>query len=112
MMRNLAFDAPLAIAVVAAIQHGDVEGLKRLLVDNPGLVTANIVAANGGVRSLLHIATDWPGHFPNCAATITTLIEGGADVNGPPSDPPSETPLHWAASCDDVEAIDALLDGG
>jgi len=111
-MLNLAFDAPLATAVVAAIQRGDVEALKRLLVDNPGLATARIVAANGGERSLLHVATDWPGHFPNVAATITTLIEAGADVNPPRSDPPRETPLHWAASSDDVEAIDALLDAG
>jgi ankyrin repeat protein len=112
MMLNLAFDAPLATAVIAAIHHGDVEGLKRLLVENPGLATARIVAANGGERSLLHIATDWPGHFPNVAATIAALIEAGAEVNPPMSDPPSETPLHWAASSNDVEAIDALLDAG
>lgn len=30
-------------------------------------------------RSLLHVATDWPGHFPNVASTIATLVEAGAD---------------------------------
>jgi ankyrin repeat protein len=63
-------------------------------------------------RSLLHVATDWPGHFPNVAATITALVEAGADVDAQFTGPHSETPLHWAASSDDVEALDALIDAG
>lgn len=65
------------------------------------------------LRSLLHIASDWPGHFPNGAATIAMLLAAGADANAPfAGGNHAETPLHWAASSDDVAALDALLDGG
>jgi uncharacterized protein len=41
------------------------------------------------------------------------LIQAGADPNAPIEGSwHSETPLHWAASSDDVEVLDALLDGG
>jgi ankyrin repeat protein len=106
-MSNLDKNDPIAIKVVAAIQKGDLDGLDRLLADDPSLVTARIRE-----RSLLHIATDWPGHFPNVAAVVTKLIAAGADPNAPGTGPAPEAPLHWAASSDDVEAIDALLDGG
>ncbi|MEK4850767.1 ankyrin repeat domain-containing protein [Paenibacillus sp. FSL H7-0756] len=82
--------------------------------EDPG---ANGVNSGGGTnrglsRALLHIATDWPGHYPNNAAVVTALIEAGAEVNAQFSGPHSETPLHWAASCDDVEVLDLLLDAG
>ena len=35
-----------------------------------------------------------------------------ADPNPPALDKPSETALHWAASSDDVEVLDALINGG
>src|SRR5204863_9776316 len=41
-----------------------------------------------------------------------TLIAAGADVNAQLIGPHNETPLHWAASSDDVAVLDALLDGG
>jgi ankyrin repeat protein len=59
---------------------------------------------------LLHVVTDWPGHFPNGATTVAVLVAAGADVNARFTGPHTETPLHWAASSDDVEALDALLD--
>ena len=31
-------------------------------------------------RTLLHVATDWPGHFPRGAATVAALVAAGADV--------------------------------
>ncbi len=64
------------------------------------------------MRTLLHVATDWPGHFPNAVATVAMLIEHGADVNAQFGGNHRETPLHWAASCDDVEVLDTLLDHG
>jgi hypothetical protein len=56
--------------------------------------------------------TDWPGHFPDGAATVAVLVEAGADVNARFHGPHAETPLHWAASSDDVDVLDALLDVG
>jgi len=92
---------------VDAIRSGDVETLKRLLTENHCLVTAR-----EGPRTLLHVATDWPGHFPNGSQTVATLIEFGADVNAPSSGRHTETPLHWAASSDDVAVLDTLIDLG
>ena len=109
-MRILHTKDPVAVAVVAAIKTGDLPALKRLLADNPGLSRARIDdEADGGSRTLLHVATDWPGHFPNLAASIAALAEAGAEVNARFIGRHAETPLHWAASCDDVEAIDALI---
>ena len=99
---------PLAVAVIEAIQSGDLEGLRRLLAENPGLAAARI----GASRTLLHVATDWPGHFPNGAATVAALIDAGADVNARFVGRHTDTPLHWAASSDDVAVLDALLDLG
>jgi ankyrin repeat protein len=40
------------------------------------------------------------------------LAAAGADVDARFSGAHGETPLHWAASSDDVDALDALLDAG
>ena len=109
---QLADDDPIAVDATQAIHTGDLPGLKRLLEQHPGLGAARIACADGGGRTLLHVATDWPGHFPGVAATIAALVEAGADVNARFTGRHSETPLHWAASSDDVDALDALLDAG
>lgn len=115
-MLKIPADDSRAAAVVAAIQKGDIPELERLLAENPGLATAGIVDEHDVARTLLHVATDWPGHYPNVAKTIATLAAAGADVDAKVTHPTRsearETPLHWAASSDDVAAIDALLDGG
>lgn len=108
-------DDPRATEVTAAIRSGDTDRLSTALKANPGLETAVIRDDKGAGRTLLHMATDWPGHFPNVAATIKMLTGAGADPNAGLYDSPidaCETPLHWAASSDDVAAIDALLDNG
>lgn len=62
---------------------------------------------------MLHVVTDWPGHYPEGPATVAALVAAGADVNARFSGGAhTETPLHWAASCDDVAVVDALLDAG
>jgi ankyrin repeat protein len=61
-------------------------------------------------RTLLHAATDWPGHYPRNVETVTLLLRAGAEVDARFAGPHTETPLHWAASSDDVEVLDALLD--
>src|SRR6266542_1240131 len=111
-MLKMRANDPVAASVVAAIQRGDVEGLRHLLQNDAGLATARIVDGCGAARTLLHIATDWPGHFPRGAETVAVLIAAGADVNAPMIGPHSETPLHWAASRDDVAVLDALIAGG
>lgn len=107
-------DEPLALAAVDAIHTGDLPGLKRLLAENPGLARARLGENEpGGMsRTLLHVATDWPGHFPNGKTIVAVLIEAGAEVNARFSGPHTETPLHWAASSDDVDVLDTLLDAG
>ena len=72
---------PLAVAATTAIRDGDLEALRRLLVGNPELASASVGAGDGTGRSMLHIATDWPGHFPNNVETVKLLIAAGADVN-------------------------------
>ena len=112
---NIPTEDPLAVAVVGAIHKGDVESLQRLLKENPGLATARLGDPDdckGMSRSLLHVATDWPGHFPNGAKTVAALIAAGAEINARFTGPHTETPLHWAASSDDVAVLDALLDAG
>jgi ankyrin repeat protein len=105
---------PRAVAAVAAVHDGDTDRLRQLLTEHPQLASAALgtTGPGGMTRSLLHVATDWPGHYPNVAATIAVLVEAGADVHARFTGPHTETPLHWAASNDDVAALDALLDAG
>jgi hypothetical protein len=112
-MLILPADDPLAVAATEAAQSGDLETLHRLLAEHPGLATAFIGDYPDGMsRTLLHAATDWPGHFPNNVATVQVLLDAGADVDARFTGPHTETPLHWAASSDDVEVLDVLLDAG
>ncbi|BEL05600.1 hypothetical protein Q0Z83_037910 [Actinoplanes sichuanensis] len=104
---------PLAVGVVDAIRSGDVVTLRRLLTEHPGLAAAQLGDHDGGMtRTLLHVVTDWPGRFPNGPATVAALVQAGADVDARFTGPHTETPLHWAASCDDVDVLDVLLDAG
>ena len=107
----LADDDPIAVALTSAIQSGDVDGLKPQLDQHPHLAAARI-GSDDQSRTLLHVATDWPGHLPSVAQTISALADAGADVNARFVGSHAETPLHWAASSDDTDAIDALLAAG
>ncbi|MEV0255237.1 ankyrin repeat domain-containing protein [Streptomyces sp. NPDC050732] len=113
-MAVLDAEDPLAIAVTGAIRSGDVSALRRLLDAHPGLATTGIRQDGeaAGTRSLLHIATDWPGHFPAGPEVIAVLVAAGADPAARFVGAHSETPLHWAASNDDVAALDALVTAG
>jgi ankyrin repeat protein len=101
----------LAVAVVDAIHMGDVATVRRLLHDHPELAAARIGDLSNA-RTLLHVLTDWPGHYPNGAELVVVLTRAGADVEAPFRGSHAETALHWAASSDDVEVLDALLDAG
>ncbi|ALG15021.1 hypothetical protein AOZ06_24100 [Kibdelosporangium phytohabitans] len=113
-MESLSAGDPLATAVVSAIHTGHVDTLARLLAEHPGLARTRLRNdSSGEQRTLLHIVTDWPGHFPQGPATVAALVAAGADVNARfGGGAHTETPLHWAASCDDVAVLDALLDAG
>ena len=115
-MLSIPDDDTRARAIVSAVRSGDVEGLQGLLAENPELASARIVDTRGVSRTLLHVVADWPGHFPNGASTVAALVAAGADVNAGVihANPGNhaETPLHWAASSDDVAVLDALLDHG
>lgn len=102
---------PLAETTVKAIKAGDVETLGRLLHDNTDLATLRIGDETMS-RSLLHILADWPGHVTNGAAIAAMLVEAGCEVDARFVGTHTETPLHWAASNDDVDLLDALLDAG
>lgn len=101
-----------AKAATNAVKTGDVKSLRTLLAQHPELSTAHF-GSESEARSLLHILTDWPGCLPNAIESLSVLLDAGADINtqfvGPAH---SETPLHWAASNDDVAMLDALLDAG
>ena len=99
----------VADAVVAAIEAGDMAGLRQLLAEHPGVVSAPL----GGrykSRTPLHAVTDWPGYFPNGPQIVRLLVDAGADPNA--HQPGEETPLHWAASTDDWHVAAALIDAG
>ncbi len=108
-MTDLDLGEPAA-AAVRAVRAGDIDTLARLLAAAPWLAGARV--GDGASRTLLHVATDWPGHFPNGPAVVAMLAGAGADVDAPFHGAHAETPLHWAASCDDVAVLDALLDAG
>jgi hypothetical protein len=103
----------LARKVTEVIRSGKATTLEQLLRDHPGLAAARIGdPEQGQSRTLLHVVTDWPGNVREAAAKIRALVAAGADVDARFTGPHTETALHWAASSDDIDALDALLDAG
>ena len=102
----------IAIELTLAIKGGNIPALERLLATRPGLASERITGRKGGTSTPLHIVTDWPGYFPNGPAIVRILIEAGADPNALTSPGKPETPLHYAASSDDADVAEALIDGG
>jgi ankyrin repeat protein len=104
---------PLAAEMTRAIKTGDLDEVGRLVAEHPGLAAARIAGRQPGrSRTVLHQTADWPGFFRNAPATVRLLVGAGADVNAPTEGPAHETPLHWAASCDDADVAEALIDLG
>ena len=112
LMLRLRGDDPAAISLLAAIRTGDLPSLQGMLAKQPALASA-IIGEGAKLRTPLHVATDWPGHFPNGTAIVSALIDAGANPNVRREgvDYP-ETPLHWVASSDDVEIFDVLMKAG
>jgi hypothetical protein len=107
-----------AVELLSAIRAGDVEAIRRLLRNDPALASAGLVGRGGGTRTALHLVTDWPGYFPNGPEIVRLLIDAGANPNalttsrGSESGLGDETPLHYAASSDDVDVAAALIERG
>jgi uncharacterized protein len=99
---------PRVFEFTTALKRGDEARLRALLAADPGLATSLINSCTP-----LHLFADAPGHRPNPAQVVAVLAEAGADLDAHAAGTwHHETPLHWAASNDDVELIDALLDSG
>ena len=111
-------DSPAAVELRLAVLGGDIGLVRSLLSENPDLARARF-EARGGSGTALHFVTDWPGYFPNGPKIVHVLVDAGADPNALTTGggsktpgPGSETPLHYAASSDDVDVAAALIDRG
>jgi hypothetical protein len=111
-LMRLPSNDPVAVALTLAIRGGDLESLRALLEDHQRLASAAIVQTETKVRAPLHLATDWPGYFPAGPAVVQLLLDYGADPNVAMTGRNPETPLHSAASSDDVDVAVVLIDGG
>ncbi|MEM7028653.1 MAG: ankyrin repeat domain-containing protein [Chloroflexota bacterium] len=96
--------------LMTAIDEGGLITLKTMLAIQPDLANARF-HTDPPRTPLLYLA-DWPGHKPNAAEIARILIETGADVNAKLLGNTGETALHCAASSDDIDLIEALLEGG
>lgn len=114
----MASDDQVAAELRLAVRLGDVAAIRRLLRNDPALASARLFGKDGGAATPLHLVTDWPGYFPNGPEIVRLLIDAGADPNalttsrGSQTGPGDETPLHYAASSDDVDVAAVLIEGG
>ena len=112
---TLAHGDPVAFQLTQAVHGGDLQTLERMLQERPELAVVRMIGRHGiegGWRTPLHAATDWPGYFPAAPATVALLLAAGADPNDDTGGDCPETPLHWAASTDDVDVASVLIDAG
>ncbi|MEO5837255.1 MAG: hypothetical protein ABIQ73_02450 [Acidimicrobiales bacterium] len=107
----LPIDDPLAVSCTTAIRAGDVAHLAAVLAREPTLATERI-GDTKQARSLLHVATDWPGHFPNVALVIATLVAAGADIEAPGSVLGGGSPLTDAVGFGQWRAARRLVERG
>jgi ankyrin repeat protein len=116
--KRIPSDDQVAVELLLAVRVGDVAAIQRLLRNDPALASARLVGKDGGGGTPLHLVTDWPGYFPNGPEIVRLLIDAGADPNalttsrGSQTGPGDETPLHYAASSDDVDVAEALIEAG
>ena len=107
---------PAAAALVAAVRAGDVGSVREVVAREPGLASARLTGPRGGSETALHVVAGWPGYYPNGPEIASLLIEAGSDVDarttGGNAADAGETPLHWAASNDDVDVARVLIDSG
>jgi hypothetical protein len=61
-------DNEIEATLVIAIRTGDLDTVRRLVHEVPGLAARPLGVAGG--RTPLHVAADWPGYFPDAPATV------------------------------------------
>ena len=111
-MTELALDAPQVVDLITAMAEGDVDAVRAAVAAHPAVATARLIDDTTG-REALHLLYGFDGRaIPNSAEIARVLIDAGADVDARFAGPHTETALHWAASCDDLAAMDVLLDAG
>ena len=117
--KRIPSDDQVALELLRAVHAGDVGAIRTLLRNDPALASASLGSGDSGTTTPLHLVTDWPGYFPNGPQIVRLLIGDGADPNARTTSrgsettgPGDETPLHYAASSDDVDVAEALIEGG
>jgi ankyrin repeat protein len=116
--KRIPSDDQVAVELARAVRVGDVQAIQGLLRNDRALASAGLGSNDSGTATPLHLVTDWPGYFPNGPAIVRLLVDAGADPNarttsrGSETGPGDETPLHYAASSDDVDVAEALIEGG
>jgi ankyrin repeat protein len=118
-MNIISSEDPFAVELRLAILSGDGAEVKRLVSERPELATASFGSVERGTGTGLHFVAGWPGYYPNGPEIVHTLVDAGADPNARTTSrgsstpgPGSESPLHYAASNDDVDVAVALIDRG
>jgi uncharacterized protein len=81
----------VAAELAVAIHSGDLDALRRLLAERPELASARMIGRKGregGWRTPLHVAADWPGYFPAAPAAVwaraRTTSSAGCASEAPP----------------------------
>jgi ankyrin repeat protein len=112
-------DDRAAVDLRVAVRAGDVGAIQAMLRADPGLARARLGSTDSGSETALHVVAGWPGYYPDGRQIAELLMGAGADPNALTTSrgssepgPGSETPLHWAASNDDLDVAEALIDGG
>jgi hypothetical protein len=106
---------PVSINLVISLKEGNLSAIASILADDPLLANVRLIGQDDlrdSWRTPLHVITDCPGYFDNVPSITKLLIEAGGDPNIDCGGSMPETPIHFAASSDDVDVDRVLIDGG